>query len=138
MRDSLSLLDQVIAFCGTRIDEAQVREVLGIADRGLLTSLTQAVLEGDGQRALLVVEELFHFGLDLQKFAAEFVQHLRDLMVVKLCRDPARLVDLPESEVEATIPVVRRIMVDAPHPAVQLAVPLQVDARAAHNWDEAH
>jgi DNA polymerase-3 subunit gamma/tau len=100
MRDSLSLLDQVIAFCGTRIDEAQVREVLGIADRGLLTSLTQAVLEGDGQRALLVVEELFHFGLDLQKFAAEFVQHLRDLMVVKLCRDPARLVDLPESEVE--------------------------------------
>ncbi|MFZ4531635.1 MAG: DNA polymerase I, partial [Alsobacter sp.] len=46
--------------------------------------------------------------------------------------------ELPEGEVEATIPVVRRIMVDAPHPAVQLAVPLQVDARAAHNWDEAH
>jgi DNA polymerase-1 len=46
--------------------------------------------------------------------------------------------ELPEAEVEATIPVVRRIMVDAPHPAVQLAVPLQVDARAAHNWDEAH
>ena len=100
MRDSLSLLDQVIAFCGTQINEAQVREVLGIADRGLLTSLTRAVLEGDGQRALLVVEELFHYGIDLQKFAAEFVKHLRDLMVVKLCKDPARLVDLPESEVE--------------------------------------
>jgi len=100
MRDSLSLLDQVIAFCGTQITEAQVREVLGIADRGLLTSLTRAVLEGDGQRALLVVEELFHYGIDLQKFAAEFVKHLRDLMVIKLCKDPARLVDLPDSEVE--------------------------------------
>jgi DNA polymerase I len=29
-------------------------------------------------------------------------------------------------------------MIEAPHPAVQLAVPLQVDARAAANWDEAH
>jgi DNA polymerase I len=30
------------------------------------------------------------------------------------------------------------VMVDAPMPAVQLAVPLQVDARAAANWDDAH
>ena len=29
-------------------------------------------------------------------------------------------------------------MVEAPEPAVQLSVPLAVDARAAHNWDEAH
>lgn len=43
-----------------------------------------------------------------------------------------------EAEVEATIAVARRVMIDAPHPALQLKVPLQVDARAAHNWDEAH
>jgi DNA polymerase-1 len=30
------------------------------------------------------------------------------------------------------------MMEDAPHPAVNLSVPLQVDARAAGNWDEAH
>ncbi len=46
--------------------------------------------------------------------------------------------EVPEAEVEATIAVVRRVMVDAPHPAVQLSVPLQVDAKAALNWDEAH
>ena len=46
--------------------------------------------------------------------------------------------EVAENEVDATIPVVRRIMVDAPHPALQLRVPLQVDARAAQNWDEAH
>jgi DNA polymerase-1 len=46
--------------------------------------------------------------------------------------------EVPENEVEATIPIVRRVMVDAPHPALQLAVPLQVDAKAAANWDEAH
>ena len=46
--------------------------------------------------------------------------------------------EAPDSEVEATIEVVRKVMADAPHPSIQLAVPLQVDAKAAQNWDEAH
>lgn len=46
--------------------------------------------------------------------------------------------EVPENEVEATIPVVSRIMEEAPLPALDLSVPLQVDARAADNWDEAH
>jgi DNA polymerase I len=46
--------------------------------------------------------------------------------------------EAPEAEVEATLPVIRKVMADAPLPAVQLSVPLVVDAKAAHNWDEAH
>jgi DNA polymerase-1 len=46
--------------------------------------------------------------------------------------------EVPESEVQDTIPIVKSVMEDAPHPAVSLHVPLQVDARAADNWDEAH
>ncbi|MFM9974449.1 MAG: DNA polymerase, partial [Beijerinckiaceae bacterium] len=44
----------------------------------------------------------------------------------------------PDGEVEAVLPVITKVMIDAPMPAVQLAVPLQVDARAAANWDDAH
>jgi len=43
-----------------------------------------------------------------------------------------------DEEVAATLPVVAKVMVDAPEPAVKLHVPLQVDARAAQNWEEAH
>jgi DNA polymerase-1 len=46
--------------------------------------------------------------------------------------------EAPLDETEATIAVVKRVMEEAPHPAVTLSVPLQVDARAAQNWDEAH
>jgi DNA polymerase-1 len=46
--------------------------------------------------------------------------------------------EVPENEVADTIPIVKSVMEDAPHPAVALHVPLQVDARAAGNWDEAH
>jgi DNA polymerase I len=46
--------------------------------------------------------------------------------------------EVPDAEVEATLPVVQRVMIEAPEPALKLTVPLQVDARAALNWDEAH
>jgi DNA polymerase-1 len=46
--------------------------------------------------------------------------------------------EVPEDEVEKTLPVVTRVMEEAPMPALSLAVPLAVEARAAHNWDEAH
>ena len=46
--------------------------------------------------------------------------------------------EVPEAEVAKTITVVSKEMEHAAEPAVMLSVPLQVDARAADNWDEAH
>jgi DNA polymerase-1 len=46
--------------------------------------------------------------------------------------------EAPEEEVEATLPIVTRVMEGAALPALSLRVPLQVDARAASNWEAAH
>jgi DNA polymerase-1 len=46
--------------------------------------------------------------------------------------------EVPDDEVAKTLPVVKKVMEEAPMPALDLAVPLSVDARAAANWDEAH
>ena len=46
--------------------------------------------------------------------------------------------EVPDGEVEPTLRLVKHVMEEAPKPAVALSVPLQVDARAADNWDEAH
>jgi DNA polymerase I len=46
--------------------------------------------------------------------------------------------EAPEAEAEATIAVSRRIMERAAEPALSISVPLVVEARAAHNWDDAH
>ncbi|PZF76472.1 DNA polymerase I [Aestuariivirga litoralis] len=43
-----------------------------------------------------------------------------------------------DAEAETTMAVVKKIMVSAPDPVVKLSVPLQVDARAAQNWEAAH
>ncbi|WP_062014756.1 DNA polymerase I [Aureimonas sp. AU4] len=46
--------------------------------------------------------------------------------------------EVPDEEVEATIPLIRHVMETAAEPVLDLSVPLVVEARAAHNWDEAH
>ncbi|MFZ3311206.1 MAG: DNA polymerase I [Xanthobacteraceae bacterium] len=46
--------------------------------------------------------------------------------------------EVPDGEVEKTLPVVTAVMVEAPMPAMSLSVPLHVEAKAADNWDAAH
>ncbi|MGL4728306.1 MAG: DNA polymerase I, partial [Bosea sp. (in: a-proteobacteria)] len=46
--------------------------------------------------------------------------------------------EAPEGDVARAIPLIQRIMQDAPAPALHLSVPLVVEAKAAMNWDEAH
>jgi DNA polymerase-1 len=46
--------------------------------------------------------------------------------------------EVPDNEAQQTLPVVAAVMMEAPHPAVSLSVPLHVEAKAADNWDAAH
>jgi DNA polymerase-1 len=46
--------------------------------------------------------------------------------------------EVPEAEVAKTLPLIAKVMAEAPLPAVSLSVPLHVDAKAADNWEEAH
>ena len=64
VRDGLSLLDQAIALSAGRIEEAAVRDMLGIADRGLVFDLFETVLKGDAKSALQQIENLYQGGAD--------------------------------------------------------------------------
>ncbi len=66
--------------------------------------------------------------LDTAKLSARMLLQVHDELIFEVRDD----------EIDATMKVVKQVMVNAPEPAVKLAVPLQVDARAAMNWDEAH
>lgn len=46
--------------------------------------------------------------------------------------------EVPQGTEDVAIPVIKRVMENAAEPAVRLSVPIQVDAHAAKNWDEAH
>jgi DNA polymerase-3 subunit gamma/tau len=94
LRDAQSLLDQVIAYSGNEVREEDVAVVLGLVEGELLAQTTQAIIEHDSGLALGVVESLSARGDDLQRFCQELLAHLRDLMVSKVSKDPAPLLQL--------------------------------------------
>jgi DNA polymerase-3 subunit gamma/tau len=64
VRDGLSILDQAMALGGEAITEAAVRDMLGIADRGLVFDLLEAALKGDAGSALAQMKSLYEGGAD--------------------------------------------------------------------------
>ena len=62
MRDSQSLLDQVISFSGTTISNTQVTEALGLVDRSLLYSMLEGLLKGNADACLEAIASVYGFG----------------------------------------------------------------------------
>ena len=100
MRDSQSLLDQVITFCDGEVTLAKVIEVLGLTDRTVLLEALQALVKRDTQKAVDVVESVFRAGYDPKIFAQDLLEELRHCLMIRLCPDdPTRIVDLPDTEI---------------------------------------
>ena len=101
MRDSLSVLDQVIAFGGEAPSEAEVAALLGVADRQRTAGLIAALLQRDAVAGLTAVAAAHGHGIDLRSFARTLAMEARDLLVVRLSDATARdLVDRSDSEIE--------------------------------------
>ncbi len=94
MRDAISILDQLIAGSDGTITLAQVHGLLGATDTGRVGALVDALLGGDVQSALRVVNEVADDGADLRQFARDLVDRLRALMLLTASDDTSTL-DVP-------------------------------------------
>jgi DNA polymerase III subunit gamma/tau len=98
MRDAQSLLDQVIAFAGKTVRDADVVTALGLADRKTLYAVGDAVVDRNPARALELLNELHQFGHDMRRFARELLEHFRNLAVARVLPSGDLLPDLPDEE----------------------------------------
>jgi DNA polymerase-3 subunit gamma/tau len=98
MRDSLSTLDQVLAFCGDGVDDDEVIALLGVVDRRLLLETSRAVFARDCQASLDIVARVDSFGYNMRCFCQELIDHFRNIVVLKVSANPAELLDLAEGE----------------------------------------
>jgi len=84
VRDSLSALDQAIACCGSKLNAAEVRALLGAFSLESLDTVTQALAANDSRRMLEVVDELERNGHNLQHFSRELARYFRNLLVTRI------------------------------------------------------
>lgn len=102
MRDSQSLLDQVITFSNKEITLEKVIEVLGLTDRQLVIEGVTSLILRKPEMALALVEKVNRSGVDPKLFAQDLLEEIRNALMVRLCQDdPTRVVDLPDSEIQS-------------------------------------
>ena len=101
MRDAESTLDQLISFCGDKIEEADVLSVFGLAAQSQIIGLSKAVLTGEIPTALGSLHELAQNGKDLGRLLADLLSHFRNLLIFQVSRGDLNLLEVSEAEIAA-------------------------------------
>ncbi len=84
LRDSLSILEQCIAFSKGDLTYDEVVNTLGLTKEEILYQLAQAVKKRDSAAALGIVQQLIAEGKDTQLLIKDLINHFRQLLMLKL------------------------------------------------------
>jgi DNA polymerase-3 subunit gamma/tau len=98
LRDSLTILDQISSF-SSDVTEAEVQNLLGITDFGLLSQLSVALIEGNREKMITIIAELAEKGTDIRTFIRELIQFFRNLLVSSVVKDPGKVLDIGAEEI---------------------------------------
>jgi DNA polymerase-3 subunit gamma/tau len=101
MRDAESTLDQLISFCGDKIEEADVLSMFGLAAESQILNLSKAVLAGEIQTALTELNQLAQGGKDLGRLLSDLLNYFRNLLIFQISRGDLNLIEVSEAEVAA-------------------------------------
>lgn len=98
MRDALSIMDQAIACCGTKLSGELVRELVGNVGSEVFEDLMGTVAHGSSEEALRTLDRLMTEGHNPAHFARQLVRFLRNAVVAKVAGDDSSLLQISSDE----------------------------------------
>ena len=100
MRDGLSLLDQVMSCSKDVIEHDQVLDILGVVDRDIIFSISNAVFKGHIMEILDILDKVYAAGHDMKKLYGDLIEHFRNLLIAKMGEKGRGLLDIPSHEID--------------------------------------
>ena len=101
LRDAESMLDQLVAFCGDKIEEPDVLKVFGFTSEQTVANFTEKILRGETPEALELLHAEAENGKDMMKLMSDLISYLRDLLVGKV--KPEALADDLNPELQKSL-----------------------------------
>lgn len=100
MRDSQSLLDQIISFSNKNITLKTVTDVLGLTQRELINQTLSALISKDQKSLIQVISRFAEAGHDPQLFIEDFLDQIRNALMIKIGAHESNFpLDIPDSEI---------------------------------------
>lgn len=96
LRDAESVLDQLVSFAKEKISLKDVISLLGLVEIDALFEITDKIIQKDAKAALGLLNNLIDDGKDVSVFLTNLIEHFRNLMIAKVTKADAKLIDLPQ------------------------------------------
>ena len=100
LRDSLSMLDKVISFAGTKFDDNEARNILGFVDRNMIFGIASAILKNEVRTCLTLSKKLFDEAYDVKNVTDTLVEIFRNMLFVKNGLSDMLAEELPDYELK--------------------------------------
>ena len=101
LRDGQSMLDQVIAYSGSKVKDEDVRTLLGVLDRDLLLAFVEKVADRNAAELISLVDRVLETGHDPGLFLNNLMEQVRDLLLMKILPDPQQTLGLAEDDLKS-------------------------------------
>jgi DNA polymerase-3 subunit gamma/tau len=123
MRDSLSLLDQVITFANGPLNRENVVEILGLTNRSLLMETLRALVARDTKAIMVVLEKIATSGFEPHLFSQDVLEMIRNLLLVKVSgAEVAHILELPDSELLTLTELAKQVSEEDLHMLFDMAL----------------
>ncbi|MDO8489767.1 MAG: hypothetical protein Q7S42_06665, partial [Candidatus Omnitrophota bacterium] len=96
LRDAESVLDQLVSFAKGNVSLKDAISVLGMVEQDVLFAITDKIIQKDPAGSLKLFNDIIDDGKDPGVFLVNLIEHFRNLMVAKISKADAKLVDLPQ------------------------------------------
>nr|WP_206154963.1 DNA polymerase III subunit gamma/tau [Clostridium muellerianum] len=100
MRDALSILDQAISMGGGKVDYQSVVNMLGLVTNENMIRLADSIIEKNIESSMKVIDDIVLSGKDIYNFIRDMITHLRNLLMVKVSKEPEEMLDMSEENIE--------------------------------------
>jgi DNA polymerase-3 subunit gamma/tau len=98
LRDAQSIFDQVISYTGSEIKDVDIEELLGIREKKLIYDVSRAIIERKADICLKIVADAFYAGVDIRQFYQMLLNHMMNLLAVKITKNDTIREDLSDDE----------------------------------------
>ena len=81
LRDAQSIFDQVVSYCGDKVEAKQIITMLNLVDEEIFFRVTDLITAKDVKAGLLLVEDVISKGYDIREFLNGLMEHFRNLLI---------------------------------------------------------
>ncbi|MCR5490534.1 MAG: DNA polymerase III subunit gamma/tau [Bacilli bacterium] len=130
MRDSLSILDQALAYGGDALRQADVLQVFGLTSTKEKIALLKLVAAGDVANVLKKLQDFLDAGIDIKRLCASLLDVLKDLLIYKKTKSSSLLTVTKESEIQD---LGKSVSVKFANEMIDVLLKTQIDFKSVSN-----